>query len=185
MELTGSVALIGQWRGSTVAALTCVCIAEPQPGNTRSILMTSPTPTLCSRLPLFAVETSSLSHSERKEQASVKEQELARKRRGRPWANREGESFSGGRRRVADSASGLGLAHTYIHRKRRGEGILLHIVKTSAVHCSAAIFSHIRSKSSHAVWSFVFLDFSLLKWGWGILWTGKWAAGAGVEYFSN
>lgn len=125
-----------------------------------------------------------LSHSERKEQASVKEQELARKRRGRPWANREGESFWG-RRRVADGASGLGLAHTYIHRKRRGEGILLHIVKTSIVHCSTAVFSHIRSKSSHAVGSFAFLDFSVLKWGWGILWTGKWAAGAGVEYFSN
>lgn len=52
---------------------------------------------------------------------------------------------------MADSASGLGLAHTYIHRKRRGEGILLHIVKTSVVHCSAAIFSHIRSKSSHGL----------------------------------
>lgn len=42
VDLTGSVVLIGQWRGSTVAALTCICIAEPQPGNTRSILMTSP-----------------------------------------------------------------------------------------------------------------------------------------------
>lgn len=87
VELTGSVVLIGQWRISTVAALTCVCIAEPQPGNTRSILMTSPTPTLCFCLPLFAVKTSSRSLSEKKGQASVKEQELIGKRRGCSAAN--------------------------------------------------------------------------------------------------
>lgn len=57
-----------------------------------------------------------LSHSKRNEQASVKEQELAGKRRGCLWANGEGECF-GGRWRVADSVSRLGLAYT--HGKRR------------------------------------------------------------------
>lgn len=150
-------------RGSTVAALTCVCIAEPQPGNTRSILMTSPTPTHCSRLPLlFAVETSSL--TQRKEQASGKEQELALKRRGCLRANGEWESF-GGRWREADSASGLGLAHTYIHRKGRGEGILPCIVKTSIVYYFAAGFCPVRWKSSDTVFTCAFVDFS---------WHGKW-----------
>lgn len=53
---------------------------------------------------------------------------------------KERESF-GGRRRVADGASGLGLAHTHTHthRKRRGEGILQCIVKTSIVYCSADV----------------------------------------------
>lgn len=138
VELTGSVVWIGQRRGSTVAALTCVCIAEPQPGNTRSILMTSPT--LCSRLPpcVCCWNKLALSRSERKEQASVKEQELPGKRRGCPWANGEGES-TGGRRGEADSASGLGLAHTLTHRKRRGEGILSCIVETSIAYCSASV----------------------------------------------
>lgn len=69
-----------------------------------------------------------LSLSDRKEQASVKEQEQARKRRGCPWANWEGESFWG-RQREADRASGLGLTHTRAHtqeEKRRGN---------IAVHC--------------------------------------------------
>lgn len=46
VELTWSVALLGQQRDSTVATLTSECIAEPLPENTGSILMTSPTPTL-------------------------------------------------------------------------------------------------------------------------------------------
>lgn len=40
---------------------------------------------------------------------------------------------------MADGASGLGLAHTRTHRKRRGEGITQCIVATSVVYCSAAV----------------------------------------------
>lgn len=67
---------------------------------------------------------------------------------------------------MADAASGLGLAHIHTQEeKRRGEGILQCIVKTSIVYCSCCCFSPVRSKSSHAVLSFAFLDCSVLKWG--------------------
>lgn len=84
---------------------------------------------------------------------------------------------------MADDASGLGLAHT--HRKRRGEGILQCIVKTYFVNCSAAVFLHSGTKVLTRLCPLLFLDFSLMKWGSGTLWIGKWAAGTGVEYFSN
>lgn len=88
--------------------------------------MTSPT--LCSRLPLFAVETSSLSLREKR--AGISKRTRASSEEEGPLVSewKERESFVG-RRRVADGASGLGLAHTHIHtqeEKRRGN---------IAVHC--------------------------------------------------
>lgn len=114
--------LIDRWRSSTVAALTCVCIAEPRPGNTRSILMTSPAPTLCSRLSLLAVETSRLSLREKRAGIS-KGTRASWEGEGLLTSEWRGSSF--GRWRVADSASGLGLAYTQ-EEKRRGN---------TAVHC--------------------------------------------------
>lgn len=69
-------------RQHTLAAPACICIAEQRPGNTRSILMTSPhhsAPAL--PLCLLLKQARSLTRSE-KRQASVREQGLARKEEG-------------------------------------------------------------------------------------------------------
>lgn len=69
-------------RQHTLAAPACICIAEQRPGNTRSILMTSPhhsAPAL--HLCLLLKQACSLTRSE-KRQASVREQGLARKEEG-------------------------------------------------------------------------------------------------------
>ena len=124
VELTGSVVLIGQQRGSTVAALTCVCIAEPQPGNTRSILMTSPTHCAPASL-LFAVETSSLSLGEKRAGIS-KRTRAGSEEEGPPVSEWRGRDCFGGRRRVADAASGLGLAHIHTQEEKRRGNIAVH-----------------------------------------------------------
>lgn len=181
VELTGSVVSIGQRRGSTVAALTCICIAEPQPGNTRSILMTSPTPILPSLHPSVCCWN--------KHSLSLREKRAGTSKRTRASSEEEGLLASEWRGR---ELQGRGVswqclqARTGTHRKRRGEEREYCCALLGLLSCAALLFSFaFRSRSSHAVLSLAFLDFSHLRWVWGTLWTGKGAAGTGVEYITN
>lgn len=116
VELTGSGVLIGQRRSSTVAALTCICIAETQPGNTRSILMTSFAPHRGPTSPRCVLKQA-CSHSENG--AGIGERTRASREGEGPLVSkwRERRHFWG-RRRVADCAM-IYDWHTRTHRKEK------------------------------------------------------------------
>lgn len=82
----------------------------------------------------------------------------------------------------------LRLAHTYTQEGER-DGISQYFVKSFAVGCFApglffSIFFLLCNKVRRGL-SVTVLDSSVLEWGCVTVWTGKWAAGTGGEYFSN
>lgn len=165
--------LIGQQRGRqhTLTAPACICIAEQQPGNTRSILMTSPhhsAPTL--PLCLLLKQARSLT-SRKKRQASVREQGLARKEEGllvSEWRERE-------RERENSSVGGGGWLTVLVDRTHTGT----HTGRQQDwEYCSVLwwllLFRLLILKFSLSFYFFSFvtdiLDSSLWKWGRRTLW---------------
>lgn len=84
----------------------------------------------------------------------------------------------------------LRLAHTYTQEGER-DGISQRI-KSFAIGCFAAglvffylFFFFLLCNKVRRGLSVTVLDSSVLEWGCVTVWTGKWAAGTGGEYFSN
>lgn len=164
---------IGQRRGRqhTLTAPACICIAEQRPGNTRSILMTSPhhsAPAL--PLCLLLKQARSLT-SRKKRQASVREQGLPRKEEGllvSGWREREGERTLRWGAEGDWRCSWAWTARTHRHIQGRQQDLEYCSVLSWILFC----LPDLKFSSSSFSFSFVsaVLHSALGKWWQGTLW---------------